>query len=83
MSVITFLLTNRNYTYSVRGCDIKYFAMLTAVVAPIGRCVHYSAAKLQKSVGYIFLHELRCHIHTAASSGKDKWRKLEHKMIFC
>jgi hypothetical protein len=58
--------------YMARGCDITYFAILTAVAAPIGRCVHYNPANLQKSVGCICLHELRCHIRTAASSVKDK-----------
>jgi len=82
MSIIIFWLTSRSRTYCAKGCDITNFAMLAAVAARIDRCVHYNAAKLQKSFGYIFLHELRCHIRTAASSEKDKWRTLEHKMIF-
>jgi len=57
--------------------------MLTAVAAPVGRSVQYNPSKLQNSVWYIFLHELRWHIRRAASSEKDKWRTLEHKMIFC
>jgi len=83
MGIIIFWLTNRNCTYSAKGCDVTYFAMLKGLAAPIGRCVRYNAAKLQKSVGYILLHELRFHIRTAASSEKDKWRTLEHKVIFC